>query len=656
MNSRELRAERCSQSSLFRHGAAPTGERRQGRGRARLLAAESKRRRRAEPQRFHHRERPHGQQSSSQEFPLASHLRRCRYGRRGTPAPLRVSSLVVKSWRAQPEALPSISQVRPASRTSLPPRCPADSRHRSHWPHQFHGPPGRRASDSPPFRAREQVHSAQPADGECVRPCVSRTRSDVLRDACRAATACRSAGRHDARTVHVGSDDLSSDAWRGERNAAVDDLEGDGRARPDRGRARDLPPPRRLDRPARRRAERAGQRSPRRRPPGQAPEADRPRRAVDRARVVRARARPPHHLGRAARRRRARLRSVARGAPAAVGRRDHRRGQRSAVARARHARPRRRGGRRLRRGLDRHDRAPPARRDRDRRRAAPARARRRVHRRRQRADPAGRRARHRGRDRRVRDAAVGAARVGIGDRAAPAGGRRGRAARCSTRPTAASRTSASADRRTGARRARRCPIVDGRGAARLSSCRSASAEPTASRSRRASGRGRSASSASTCGGSPARSKTPAGPTTSCCPGSRSTPPTGERRRRIDDADVAAALDGADLVIVDNLCSLPLNVDAARAVARVAAAHHGRVLFRHHDLPWQRRHLAHLGAELPPRVDGALHATINLRSRRELEARGYRGRDHDPQLLRSRSRARRPRRDARAVRLRRRRAS
>jgi mannosylglucosylglycerate synthase len=93
---------------------------------------------------------------------------------------------------------------------------------------------------------------------------------------------------------------------------------------------------------------------------------------------------------------------------------------------------------------------------------------------------------------------------------------------------------------------------------------------------------------------------------------------------IDEATVAAALDGADLVIVDNLCSLPLNVEAARAVAAVAARHRGRVLFRHHDLPWQRRHLAHLGSDLPPRVSGALHATINLRSRRELEARGYAG--------------------------------
>jgi glycosyltransferase involved in cell wall biosynthesis len=97
-----------------------------------------------------------------------------------------------------------------------------------------------------------------------------------------------------------------------------------------------------------------------------------------------------------------------------------------------------------------------------------------------------------------------------------------------------------------------------------------------------------------------------------------------RPQRVDPTALAAAFDGADLVIVENLCSLPLNIDAARVVARAAAEHHGRVLFRHHDLPWQRRHLAHLATELPPRVDGALHATINLRSRRELEARGFAG--------------------------------
>src|SRR5262249_19073998 len=91
---------------------------------------------------------------------------------------------------------------------------------------------------------------------------------------------------------------------------------------------------------------------------------------------------------------------------------------------------------------------------------------------------------------------------------------------------------------------------------------------------------------------------------------------------VDEPALAKAIDGADLVIVDNLCSLPLNLEAARAVARVTAEHAGRVVFRHHDLPGQRRNLTPFQNQLPPRVEGALHATINLRSRRELEARGY----------------------------------
>jgi mannosylglucosylglycerate synthase len=90
---------------------------------------------------------------------------------------------------------------------------------------------------------------------------------------------------------------------------------------------------------------------------------------------------------------------------------------------------------------------------------------------------------------------------------------------------------------------------------------------------------------------------------------------------VDEQKLREALD-ADLVIVDNLCSLPLNVGAARAVARATHEVSGRICFRHHDLPWQRRHLASLEGEFPPRVPGALHATINLRSRRELEARKH----------------------------------
>ncbi len=74
---------------------------------------------------------------------------------------------------------------------------------------------------------------------------------------------------------------------------------------------------------------------------------------------------------------------------------------------------------------------------------------------------------------------------------------------------------------------------------------------------------------------------------------------------------------ADLVVVENLCSLPLNPPAAAAVARVCV---GRpALFHHHDLPWQRPHLDHLAT--PPDDPAWAHVTINELSRNELAERG-----------------------------------
>jgi len=87
------------------------------------------------------------------------------------------------------------------------------------------------------------------------------------------------------------------------------------------------------------------------------------------------------------------------------------------------------------------------------------------------------------------------------------------------------------------------------------------------------------------------------------------------------ADLSAALAGADLVVVENVCSLPLNEWAARTVASVLAALSDlRVVFHHHDLPWQRSRFASI-ADLPPAWPGSLHVTINDRSRRELAERG-----------------------------------
>jgi glycosyltransferase involved in cell wall biosynthesis len=91
---------------------------------------------------------------------------------------------------------------------------------------------------------------------------------------------------------------------------------------------------------------------------------------------------------------------------------------------------------------------------------------------------------------------------------------------------------------------------------------------------------------------------------------------------VDATTLREAVGSADLLVVENTCSLPLNVHAARAVAQLTNDFGGRVLLRHHDLPWQRRQLARFEHEFPPRTPDALHATVNLRSRRELEAREY----------------------------------
>ena len=83
-------------------------------------------------------------------------------------------------------------------------------------------------------------------------------------------------------------------------------------------------------------------------------------------------------------------------------------------------------------------------------------------------------------------------------------------------------------------------------------------------------------------------------------------------------EVAAAVTDADLVVVENLCSLPLHPAASAVVADVLRDR--PALLHHYDLPWQRERFAGV-AGWPPQDPGWAHVTINDLSRRELAARG-----------------------------------
>jgi mannosylglucosylglycerate synthase len=95
--------------------------------------------------------------------------------------------------------------------------------------------------------------------------------------------------------------------------------------------------------------------------------------------------------------------------------------------------------------------------------------------------------------------------------------------------------------------------------------------------------------------------------------------TGHRQEALDHDALSTTLEGAALVVVENLCSLPLNPEASEAVARGLR---GRpAIMRHHDLPWQRARFSDSPA--PPDDPAWVHVTINDLSRQELDARGIR---------------------------------
>jgi glycosyltransferase involved in cell wall biosynthesis len=84
--------------------------------------------------------------------------------------------------------------------------------------------------------------------------------------------------------------------------------------------------------------------------------------------------------------------------------------------------------------------------------------------------------------------------------------------------------------------------------------------------------------------------------------------------------VTDALIDADLVVVENLLTIPMNLPAARVVAGVLR---GRpALLHHHDPPWQRERYRHV-TELPVHDAAWRHVVINRTTAAEMQARGIR---------------------------------
>lgn len=91
----------------------------------------------------------------------------------------------------------------------------------------------------------------------------------------------------------------------------------------------------------------------------------------------------------------------------------------------------------------------------------------------------------------------------------------------------------------------------------------------------------------------------------------------DARRPPSQRSLASALDDVDVVIADNICSLPMNQAAGDALAEYLR---GRpAVLRHHDLPWERERYAAV-TTWPPDDAAWRHVTVNELARRALATR------------------------------------
>jgi glycosyltransferase involved in cell wall biosynthesis len=87
---------------------------------------------------------------------------------------------------------------------------------------------------------------------------------------------------------------------------------------------------------------------------------------------------------------------------------------------------------------------------------------------------------------------------------------------------------------------------------------------------------------------------------------------------VDRAELTDALHGTDLVVAENILTIPLNVPVSLALADVLR---GRpVIVHHHDPPWQRVRFAHV-TSLPLDDPAWRHVTVNQLTARQFRRRG-----------------------------------
>ena len=84
------------------------------------------------------------------------------------------------------------------------------------------------------------------------------------------------------------------------------------------------------------------------------------------------------------------------------------------------------------------------------------------------------------------------------------------------------------------------------------------------------------------------------------------------------SELEKILNSADLVIVENLCTIPLNLTASLKVAEFLK---GRpAIMHHHDPPWQRDEFSHI-TDIPIDDPNWLHITINQMAVKQMAERG-----------------------------------